>query len=54
MVKTKGSTSDERWTGPGLISDGTARPIRSVFWGEGNSPVTNGIRVNPDPTPMPC
>jgi len=50
--KTKSLTSDERWEGPGLINGGAAHPIRLGFWGEGNGPVTSGIRANPDPTLM--
>ena len=41
-VKTKSHTSNERWEGPGLINSGAAHPIRQVFWGEGNGPVTQG------------
>jgi len=51
-VKTKSPTSDKRWEGPGLISGGAARPIRLISWGEGNGPVTGGIRANPNPTPI--
>jgi len=51
-LRQKKPTSDERWKGPGLINGGTTHPIRLVFWGEGNGPVTSGIRANPDPTPM--
>jgi len=51
-VKTKSPTSEERWEGPELINGGTAHPFRLGFWGEGNGPVTSGIRANPDPTPM--
>jgi len=50
--KTKSPTSDERWEGPGLINGVAAHPIRLTLWGESNGPVTSGIRVNPDPTPM--
>ena len=50
--KTKSPTSKERWEGPGLINGGAAHPIRLAFWGEGNGPVTSGIRANLDPTPM--
>jgi len=41
-VKTKSSTSDERWEDPRLINGGTAHSIRLVFWGEGNGLVTLG------------
>jgi len=40
------------WEGPGLISGGTAQPIRMIFWGETNGLVASGIRVNPNMTPM--
>jgi len=43
---------DERWESFGLINGGAAHPIRLLFWGEDNGPVTSGIRANPDPTPM--
>jgi len=40
-VKTKSSTSEERWEGPELINGGAVHPFRLAFWGEGNSLVTN-------------
>ena len=40
--KTKNPTLDERWESPGLISGGAACPIRPIFWGEGNGPMTLG------------
>jgi len=51
-VNTKSLTSEERWEGHGLINGGAAHPFRLTFWGEGNGPVTSGIRANPDSTPM--
>ena len=53
-VKTKSPILKERWEGPGLINGGAAHPFRLAFWGEGNGPVTSGIRVNPDLTSMSC
>ena len=44
-VKTKSPTSDERWEGSGLLSGGAAHLIRPAFWGEGNGPMTSGIRA---------
>jgi len=48
-VKPKSPTSEERWEDRRLINGGTAHPFRLIFWGEGNGPVTGGIRVNPRP-----
>jgi len=50
--KTKSPTSEARWESLGLINGGAAHPIRLAFWGEGNCPVTSGIRANLYPTPM--
>ena len=44
-LRQKASHSDERWEGPGLINGGVAHPIRVVFWGEGNGPVTLGMAI---------
>ena len=35
-----------------LINGGDAHPIRPASWGEGNDPMTSGIRANPDSTPI--
>ena len=51
-VKTKSPTSEKKWKGPKLIKGGAAHLFRLTFWGEGNGPVTSGIRASPDPTPM--
>ena len=41
-VKTKSSTSEERWESPELINGGAAHPFRLTFWEEGSGPVTHG------------
>ena len=47
MGKTKSPTSDERGEDHGLINGDTAHPIRQVFRGEGNGPVTVGCCAYP-------
>ena len=36
-----------------LINGGAVHPFKLAFGGEGNGLVKSGIRVNPNPTPVP-
>jgi len=48
----KSHTLDKGCESPSLLSGGAVQPIRLVFWGGSNDPVTSDIRVNSHQTLM--